>query len=353
MASQTKTHSTKRKTREQCIKDFQKVHGNEYIYDEVNYINQNVEVDIICKIHGKFRQKPKIHLKGCGCQECGKIKSKIKKKEYKQKPNSFRYNLFSENKNGHITKEDFIKFADKKWNGEYVYDDIEYIDYYTPINIKCLKHGYFKQSPLQHLRACGCKKCVSEYKAMLFSSNKEEFIEKANAVFHNLYSYDDVIYKNNKTTVEITCPKHGNFPCTPHNHLAGRGCPQCKNEKHIYENRLYRLLQQCFDKKEIIREYKVNWLTHNKSLDFYVPKYKLAIEHQGSQHFRKCDFLGGEEKYKRTIMLDREKYNECKENNVTLLYFAYEKYSVPQKYLDIVYTNENNFLEKIKTIKKR
>ena len=60
----------------------------------------------------------------------------------------------------------------------------------------------------------------------------EEFIKKAREVHGSFYNYDKVNYVENKTKVEIICPKpgHGSFWQTPANHCQGRGCPSCKYE---------------------------------------------------------------------------------------------------------------------------
>lgn len=42
--------------------DFRKVHGNTYDYSQVNYINRDTKVNIICPIHGVFKQVPQSHL---------------------------------------------------------------------------------------------------------------------------------------------------------------------------------------------------------------------------------------------------------------------------------------------------
>ena len=48
-----------------------KVHNFFYDYSIVNYINSYTKVDIICPIHGIFKQKPKDHLnKKQGCPKC-------------------------------------------------------------------------------------------------------------------------------------------------------------------------------------------------------------------------------------------------------------------------------------------
>ena len=65
---------------------------------------------------------------------------------------------------------------------------------------------------------------------MIMKAIKEIFEQKARIVHNNKYSYDDVVYINNKTKVLITCPKHGNFLQTPNKHLLGRGCPKCNRE---------------------------------------------------------------------------------------------------------------------------
>lgn len=48
-----------------------KVHNFFYDYSIVNYINSYTKVDVICPIHGIFKQKPKDHLnKKQGCPKC-------------------------------------------------------------------------------------------------------------------------------------------------------------------------------------------------------------------------------------------------------------------------------------------
>lgn len=62
-----------------------------------------------------------------------------------------------------------------------------------------------------------------------FSSNKEDFILKANIVHNNQYNYSKVEYLNNKTKVIITCLLHGDFIQRPDNHIhLKQGCPECK-----------------------------------------------------------------------------------------------------------------------------
>jgi hypothetical protein len=47
------------------------IHKNKYDYKLVDYKDSKSNVTIICPIHGNFKQLPTIHLRGCGCNDCG------------------------------------------------------------------------------------------------------------------------------------------------------------------------------------------------------------------------------------------------------------------------------------------
>ena len=62
--------------------------------------------------------------------------------------------------------------------------------------------------------------------------NKEEiFLNKANIKHNFKYNYSKVKYKDSLTNIIIICPIHGEFEQTPQNHLRGRGCKFCANDK--------------------------------------------------------------------------------------------------------------------------
>ena len=60
------------------MKDFLRratdVHENKYDYSLVNYTNHYGKVDIICPIHGEFKQGAGSHLSGVGCPNCNESK---------------------------------------------------------------------------------------------------------------------------------------------------------------------------------------------------------------------------------------------------------------------------------------
>lgn len=46
------------------------IHGDEYDYSKVKYIDSDTNVCIICPKHGEFWQRPADHLQGRGCNKC-------------------------------------------------------------------------------------------------------------------------------------------------------------------------------------------------------------------------------------------------------------------------------------------
>lgn len=79
------------------------------------------------------------------------------------------------------------------------------------------------------------------------------------------------------------------------------------------------------------------------SLDFYLPKYNIAIECQGEQHFKIVDFFGGEEGFKRQVERDVLKRKLCEEHEVNLLYYSDKKYECGYELL----TETKEILDKI------
>ncbi len=66
------------KTTSKFIEDSLLKHGKKYDYSKVNYTDCRIPVEIICKIHGSFHQKPKYHMEGKGCKECGSLSKSVK-----------------------------------------------------------------------------------------------------------------------------------------------------------------------------------------------------------------------------------------------------------------------------------
>ena len=114
-------------------------HEGVYDYSLVDYIKNNIKVNIICKQHGVFKQTPNNHLSGNGCPTCGKIARGLKSRN---------------------TKSEFITKAKSVHNSKYNYDMVDYVNNRTKINIICPTHNVFAQSPDNHLAGKGCPYCA-------------------------------------------------------------------------------------------------------------------------------------------------------------------------------------------------
>lgn len=217
-----------------------------------------------------------------------------------------------------MSTEYFIEKASIIHSNKYDYSKVNYTEPKTKVCIICPKHGEFWQTPNSHLNGNGCPKCKSD-KA---KSSKDKFIEKSIKVHSCKYDYSKVEYINNSTKVCIICPEHGEFYIRPHHHICGRGCPKCLSSK--LENIMRMKLNEM--NIEFEEQKTFDWLIYkiHMKLDFYIPKYNIAIECQGEQHYRLNKFFGGENGFYLRKYKDELKRKLCKEHNVNLLYFNYD-----------------------------
>lgn len=127
----------RRKKIDTFISEAKLKHGKKYDYKNVNYVNSSTYVDIICPIHGAFRQTPEKHLAG-GCYKCGFIKSgETQRKSIEQ----------------------FIQDAKNKHGNKYDYSLVKYEGSFVRVTITCTTHGPFEITPDSHLQGRGCKQC--------------------------------------------------------------------------------------------------------------------------------------------------------------------------------------------------
>ena len=290
-----KSQSTKPKTTDNFIIEAKQVHSDKYDYSKVDYKGAFKKVCVICPKHGEFWQLPIQHLQGHGCPKCGEINRR---------------------QNTRKNTEWFIKKAKEVHGDKYNYSKTEYIHSMSGVCITCPTHGDFWMPPNRHLQGHGCPKCGGNEKL-----TTERFIEKSKQVHGSKYDYSKVEYKGNFEKVCIICPKHGEFWQYANQHMQGRGCPHCRQSS--LEKEIRDFLDE--EKIEYVAQKRANWLDR-QSLDFYLPKYNIAIECQGIQHFKPSEYFGGEERYKRTIELDRNKNKICQENGINILYYSHYDY---------------------------
>lgn len=155
-------------------------HGDKYDYSKVNYEKSNKKVVIICPIHGEFEQLPYSHLRGKGCNKCGKINGK----------NKLTHNIL-----------DFINKSKLKHGDKYNYSLVDYKNSQTPVDIICDKHGIFKQLPYDHISGHGCNKCTSSVSKHELDINK--FLNDSN--LNTITSSFSIISPNQ---LDIFIPSH-------------------------------------------------------------------------------------------------------------------------------------------------
>jgi hypothetical protein len=195
-------------TTPQFIEKAKLKHGDTYDYSLVEYVNISTPVNIICKSHNIFIQKPSDHLQGYGCRLCGVEK-------------------VSKQLSSNI--ETYTVIANRVHNNTYDYSESKYVNSSTKIIIICKTHGQFLMRPNDHLsNKQGCPKCghlhKSQYKNLIA---KQTFIEKANNVHNQYYDYSQTVYTKSNNKIDIICPEHGIFQQIANDHLNGSGCKQC------------------------------------------------------------------------------------------------------------------------------
>lgn len=194
----------RRLTTEEFIAKATDIHGDKYDYSKVKYTKSIAKVCIVCKLCGyEFWQTPNDHLCGKGCPSCA-------------------HNI-------PLTKERFVSLASAIHGNKYGYERVECKGWKDKVQIYCPKHGYFWQSPSNHIsNKHGCKKCAQEVNDDLKRFTHEEIIQKFVESKGRDFDYSRVEYTNLHSKVCIGCKKHGWFFVSPSQFINGvYGCPQC------------------------------------------------------------------------------------------------------------------------------
>lgn len=154
---------------------------------------------------------------------------------------------------------------------------------------------------------------------------KTDFVNKAKAIHGSKYKYGKVYYKNNRLKVIIVCPLHGDFEQSPGNHLNGKGCPVCRESKGE------RIVSQILKDKGLSfkEQFKFNDCCSNKGsmlkFDFYIESLNLLIEFDGEQHFQQVKVFGGNKKFLIQKENDNIKNEYCLTNDISLLRIKYNE----------------------------
>lgn len=291
-------HDSMKLTKDKFIDKSTKIHGDKYIYDDINYINSRTKIIIKCKLHGEFIQNPNNHLNGQGCSNCSGTKN---------------YN-----------NTDFIKIVKEIHSDKYCYDKVIYRNANSKIIIICPIHGEFIQRASSHLQGSSCMKCRFEKKRLC----TDDFIKMSNKLHGDRYNYESVNYILYNIPVKIKCIEHGFFNQKPSAHLNGYGCRKCsisrgelKITKILDSYNIKYKSQYSFDDLKYINNLFFDFAIFDES-----DNIKYLLEFNGEQHYKfnklmHTDESGFEIHKKR----DELKLNYCFNNNITLHTIRYDE----------------------------
>lgn len=237
---------------EQFILKARKVHGDFFNYDHVKYRGCHEKITITCPFHGDFETTPVLHLKGCRCPKCMKVKPQMNTKQ-------------------------FIEAAKQVHGDRYDYSKVVYEKSIRKVEIICRHHGSFFVTPNNHLsKRVGCPTCALNRR----KNTLDRFIEKARSVHGDKYDYSKVEYKDRSTRVQLICPEHGPFWITPEAHINRiSGCPKCSMKKVMNGESVEDFLGRHV---EVIPHDRT--VLDGDELDFYIPSRNLAIEFDSLRH---------------------------------------------------------------------
>ena len=162
-----------------------------------------------------------------------------------------------------FTTQEFVTKARKVHGDKYIYTNTVYLGTDDKLTIKCIFHGDFHQTAQSHLQGRGCRQCAIKVKGEARNQTaKQVFIEKANKIHNNFYSYGKFVYEKSDIKSTIICPIHGEYVQTASAYLAGRGCRECgliKNSankietgKKLFEDKARKIHGNHYDYSETI-----------------------------------------------------------------------------------------------------
>lgn len=277
------------------------LHCGKYNYSRTIYDRFQSPIIIICPKHGEFRQMPKSHLRGEGCQQCG----------------------MGRTGNAHRTYSDdvFVTNARAIYGDKYDYAQVKANSYSDIISISCRRCGsLFTTTPRAHIRGVGCHQCSQTRRW-----TTAEFISAACSVHGDSYDYQNVEYFRSTTKVHIVCRVHGGFWQAPRDHIhSAAGCPNCQTSKGE------KVVEKILKRYPVVskKQYKFDDCRGNgrKKLRFdfaiIVDGRMGLIEYHGVQHFRPIgvvtgsNFLNGQAR-------DEKKRRFCIDNHIKLLTIPY------------------------------
>ena len=214
----------------------------------------------------------------------------------------------------------------------------------TKIEFMCNNGHFWFATPDSIRSGHSCPICFHERRAKQQFKTHEQFV----ADLFNVNPDIKILGKYERSNKKIKCQntKCGHeWSATPSMLLSGYGCPRCcssKGEKiiedYLINNEIMYEFQKRFDDCKDQR---------TLPFDFYLPKYNLCIEYQGSQHYMPTRRFGDDKKLIYRQNHDSIKREYCKVKGINLLEIPYTKFNhITEILSDVIQTEEEKLLNK-------
>lgn len=261
---------------------------------------------IVCPAHGETSQYASQLRKGRVCPQCGHDRR---------------------GQNRRLTQTQAIAKAIALHNGFYSYEKAIYRIGHDKMTVTCPIHGDFEVLALNHIhgRGRGCSQCGAAKRgrrtdvagsarrsaATKINKHAAIFLARAHDVHGPRYDYSKMVYKGQRTPLEIVCPDHGSFFQSPGHHIGRKhGCPDCSHHRSKGEAEILTFVSGLVEATSRRRD-----IIPPRELDIYVPGHALAIEYCGEYWHGSAK--AEEETFARTRHLDKTR--ECEALGIRLL----------------------------------
>lgn len=252
-----------------------------------NYLRNSQKLEIKCSKHGIFKRNlDSFKQSKLGCPKCS-IEFNAKKRA-----NTYEY------VKSYIEKEGFELITKKN----------DYKNNKTKLQVKCPRHGVFIL-PFCNFKNCGtrCSKCSCEKTA----KNQRKNIKEIDAWVTNNTDYTLISekYTNNKSKLQVKCPKHGVFNTRWNRISNGHKCPKCSTIISTQHQEIVDYIKNIYKGSVLVNDRKI---LGNKEIDIYIPEFNLGIEFDGL-------YWHSEKVKKNCKKQNKEKAAKIKEKNINIL----------------------------------
>ena len=300
---------------------------NENNFDKMYKSRNSKTLEFICKDCGQkfLKSLDTITISGrIDCPRCSRLRNKDK-----ERLSYFEF-LKRIKKHPRFNDYDYSLITEEWWQENYKSRQK------TKIPVICKNHGVFYQVVEAHLNNHGCPTCARERQKRPIKWNKEKIIEEFNKIHKNQYEYLFDEYKNTMQIIDIKCKKCRKiFKQKIRQHLDGHGCLCNKSNG---ENLIEEILKE--NNINYSKNYYFKYKNQTLTFDFFIPKYRIAIEYDGIQHYKPVDFAGKGQKWARELFINTKKRDflknkYCFEENIKLIRipFTLKEKSVIKNYL--------------------